>query len=145
MPYFSLQASAAIVVFMLTPVARLVISRIRRLNRSSAFGAMTRLASGPTDSKAEPEKLPLRGCATALFFTPLWQALIRSAAWKRLSHLPRIMSICICMLSSISPTTSSTAPSAGSNFASKKANISKASTEFFASAISGTKTSKSRI
>jgi hypothetical protein len=34
-----------------------VISWIRRLKRSSAFGAMARLASGPFSSEAEPEKL----------------------------------------------------------------------------------------
>src|SRR6266567_3711386 len=40
-------ASSSIVVSMLTPLARRVISRTRRLNRSKAFGAMARLTSGP--------------------------------------------------------------------------------------------------
>src|SRR5215467_9582267 len=43
---------------MLTPFARRVISRTRCLNRSRAFGAMTRLTSGPA-VKLNPRKLPL--------------------------------------------------------------------------------------
>src|SRR5437016_741496 len=39
-------ASSSIVVSMLTPFARRVISRIRCLNRSKALGAITRLTSG---------------------------------------------------------------------------------------------------
>ena len=38
-----------------TPFARRAISRIRRLNRSKAFGAMTRLTSGPA-VKLNPER-----------------------------------------------------------------------------------------
>ena len=38
-----LTASSSIVVLMLTPLALRVISRIRRLNRSGAFGAIVRL------------------------------------------------------------------------------------------------------
>src|SRR5262245_57564839 len=51
---------------MLTPFARRVISRIRRLNRSRAFGAMTRLTSGPA-VKLNPRNFRSCGRATALF------------------------------------------------------------------------------
>jgi hypothetical protein len=40
-------ASSPIVVSILMPLALRVISLIRRLNRSKAFGAMTRFTSGP--------------------------------------------------------------------------------------------------
>jgi hypothetical protein len=40
-------ASSAIVVSMLTPLARRVVSRIRCLNCFRAFGAIMRLISGP--------------------------------------------------------------------------------------------------
>src|SRR5450759_4993616 len=45
-------ASSSIVVFMLTPFARPVISRIRCLDRSTAFGAMTRFAAVLKDRHA---------------------------------------------------------------------------------------------
>ena len=51
-------ANASIVVSMLTPLARRVISRIRCLNRSKAFDAMTRLTSGPV-VKLNPRTLAL--------------------------------------------------------------------------------------
>jgi hypothetical protein len=51
---------------MLTPLARRVISRIRRLNRSKAFGATTRLTSGPA-VKLKPRNFRSYGFATALF------------------------------------------------------------------------------
>src|SRR5207253_4352057 len=50
-------ASSSIVVSMLTPLARRVISRTRRLNRSRALGAMARLTSGPA-VKLNPRNLP---------------------------------------------------------------------------------------
>src|ERR1035438_10318740 len=59
-------ASSSIVVSMLTPFARRVISRIRRLNRSKAFGAITRLTSGPA-VKLNPRNFRSCGRATALF------------------------------------------------------------------------------
>src|SRR5438094_3431523 len=59
-------ASSAIVVSMLTPFARRVISRILALNRSRAFGAMTRLTSGPA-VKLNPRNFRSCGRATALF------------------------------------------------------------------------------
>ena len=40
-------ASSPTVALMLTPLALRVISRIRRFNRSSDFGAIVRLMSGP--------------------------------------------------------------------------------------------------
>src|SRR5450759_2137494 len=49
-------ANASMVAAMLTPLARRVISRIRCLNRSKAFDAITRWTSGPV-VKAESEKL----------------------------------------------------------------------------------------
>src|SRR5450759_5238679 len=51
---------------MLTPFARPVISRIRDLNRSKAFGAITRLTSGPA-VKLKPRNFRSCGRATALF------------------------------------------------------------------------------
>src|ERR1039458_10477350 len=51
---------------MLTPFARPVISRIRCLNRSKAFGAMARLTSGPA-VKLNPRNFRSCGRATALF------------------------------------------------------------------------------
>jgi hypothetical protein len=53
-------------VSMLTPLARRVISRIRRLNRSKALRAITRLTSGPT-VKLNPRNFRSCGRATALF------------------------------------------------------------------------------
>src|SRR6516162_6635353 len=49
-------ASSSIVVFMLTPFARPVISRIRRLNRSKAFGAITRISN---ETMTPPLQLPV--------------------------------------------------------------------------------------
>jgi hypothetical protein len=68
---------------MLTPLARRVISRTRRLNRSRGFGAMTRLTS--TSGKAESEKLPfLRPCYRTLCLMHLELAAPRkSALWKK--------------------------------------------------------------
>ena len=51
---------------MLTPFARRVISRIRCLNRSKTFGAITRLTSGPA-VKLNPRNFRSCGRATALF------------------------------------------------------------------------------
>src|SRR5262250_1751563 len=51
---------------MLTPFARRVISRIRCLKRSKAFGAMVRLISGPS-LKLNPRNFRCCGRATALF------------------------------------------------------------------------------
>src|ERR1700746_3917025 len=51
---------------MLTPLALRVISRIRRLNRSSDFGAIVRLMSGPA-VKLNPRNFRSCGRATALF------------------------------------------------------------------------------
>jgi hypothetical protein len=59
-------ASSAIVVSMLTPLARRVVSRIRCLNRSRAFGAIMRLTSGPA-LKLNPRNFRSCGRATALF------------------------------------------------------------------------------
>src|SRR5438105_6136031 len=58
-------ASSAIVVSMLTPLARRVVSRIRCLNRAKAFGAMARLTSGPA-VKLNPRNFRSCGRATAL-------------------------------------------------------------------------------
>ena len=44
---------------MLTPLARRVVSRIRCLNRSKAFGAIMRLISGPV-LKLNPRSLPVK-------------------------------------------------------------------------------------
>jgi hypothetical protein len=75
---------------MLTPFARRVISRIRRLNRSKALGAITRLTSGPA-VKAEPEKLPfLRSCHRTLRLIHLELELLRDELRNALHHpLPR--------------------------------------------------------
>src|SRR6266566_7688954 len=51
---------------MLTPLALRVISRIRCLNRSSDFGAIVRLMSGPA-VKLNPRNFRSCGRATALF------------------------------------------------------------------------------
>src|ERR1700704_6366734 len=51
---------------MLTPLALRVISRIRCLNRSSDFGAIVRLMSGPA-AKLNPRNFRSCGRATALF------------------------------------------------------------------------------
>ena len=51
---------------MLTLLARRVISRIRRLNRSRAFGAIARFTSGPA-VKLNPRNFRSCGRATALF------------------------------------------------------------------------------
>src|SRR5205809_7569472 len=51
---------------MLTPLARRVVSRIRCLNRSRAFGAIMRLTSGPA-LKLNPRNFRSCGRATALF------------------------------------------------------------------------------
>jgi hypothetical protein len=59
-------ANSSMVVFMLTLLALRVISRIRCLNRSRAFGAMTRLTSGPA-VKLNPRNFRSCGRATALF------------------------------------------------------------------------------
>src|SRR5437660_1377099 len=53
---------------MLTPLALRVISRIRCLNRSSDFGAIVRLMSGPA-VKLNPRNFRSCGRATALFIT----------------------------------------------------------------------------
>src|SRR5262250_1390194 len=60
------------VVSMLTPFARRVISRTRLLKRSKAFGATTRWTSGPS-VKLNPRNFRSCGRATALFvsFTEL--------------------------------------------------------------------------
>ena len=55
-----------IAVLMLTPLAFRVISRIRCLNRSSDFGAIVRLMSGPA-VKLNPRNFRSCGRATALF------------------------------------------------------------------------------
>ena len=83
-------ANASIVVFMLTPLARRVISRIRRLNRSSAFGAMTRLTSGPA-LKLNPRNFRSCGRATALFASFTFEPeLLRDELRNALHHpLPR--------------------------------------------------------
>jgi hypothetical protein len=59
-------ANSSIVVFMLTPLALRVISRIRCLNRSRDFGAIVRLMSGPAE-KLNPRNFRSCGRATALF------------------------------------------------------------------------------
>ena len=59
-------ANSPTVVLMLTPLAFRVISRIRRLNRSSDFGAIVRLMSGPA-VKLNPRNFRSCGRATALF------------------------------------------------------------------------------
>ena len=59
-------ANSSIVVLMLTPLALRVISRVRCLNRSSDFGAIVRLMSGPT-VKLKPRNFRSCGRATALF------------------------------------------------------------------------------
>src|SRR5260370_37649216 len=59
-------ASSSIVVFMLPPLALRVVSRIRCLNRSSDFGAIVRLMSGPA-VKLNPRNFRSCGRATALF------------------------------------------------------------------------------
>jgi len=51
---------------MLTPFARRVISRTRRLKRPRAFGAIARLTSGPS-VKLNPRNFRCCGLATALF------------------------------------------------------------------------------
>jgi hypothetical protein len=51
---------------MLTPLALRVISRIRRLNGSSDFGAILRLMSGPA-VRLNPRNFRSCGRATALF------------------------------------------------------------------------------
>jgi hypothetical protein len=51
---------------MLTPFARRVISRTRRLKRAKAFGAIARLISGPS-VKLNPRNFRSCGRATALF------------------------------------------------------------------------------
>jgi hypothetical protein len=51
---------------MLTPFARRVISRIRRLKRAKAFGAIARLTTGPS-VKLNPRNFRTCGRATALF------------------------------------------------------------------------------
>src|SRR5437660_7553936 len=51
---------------MLTPLALRVVSRIRCLNRSSDFGAIVRLMSGPA-VKLNPRNFRSCGRATALF------------------------------------------------------------------------------
>src|SRR5450631_1779888 len=51
---------------MLTPLALRVVSRIRCLNRSSDFGAIVRLMSGPA-VKLNPRNFRSCGGATALF------------------------------------------------------------------------------
>jgi hypothetical protein len=58
-------ANSSIVVLMLTPLALRVMSRIRRLNRSSNFGAIVRLMSGST-VKLNPRNFRSCGRATAL-------------------------------------------------------------------------------
>src|SRR6266700_7815380 len=74
------------VVLMLTPLACRVISRIRRLNRSKTFGAMTRLSSGP-GSKAEPEKLSLLwSCHCALRLIYLELEFVRDESRNALHH-----------------------------------------------------------
>jgi hypothetical protein len=47
-------ASSSIVVSMLTPVARRVMSRILALNRARAFGAIVRVTFGPPASRFRP-------------------------------------------------------------------------------------------
>src|ERR1019366_6459081 len=59
-------ANASMVAAMLTPLARRVISRIRCLNRSKAFDAITRWTSGPV-VKLNPRNFRSCGRATALF------------------------------------------------------------------------------
>src|SRR5438105_8722149 len=83
-------ASSSIVVFMLTPFARPVISRIFRLNRSTAFGAITRLTSGPA-VKLNPRNFRSCGRATALFASfYLELELLRDELRDALHHpLPR--------------------------------------------------------
>jgi hypothetical protein len=54
------------VVSMLTPFARRVISRTRRLKRTKDFGAIARLTSGPS-VKLNPRNFRCCGLATALF------------------------------------------------------------------------------
>src|ERR1700694_4329014 len=75
---------------MLTPFARRVISRIRCLNRSKAFGAMAPLPPGPR-RKAEPEKLPfLRSCHRTLSLIYLELELLCDESRNALHHpLPR--------------------------------------------------------
>jgi len=58
-------ASSSIVVSMLTPLARRVISRTRRLKRAKDFGAIARLISGPS-VKLNPRNFRSCGLATAL-------------------------------------------------------------------------------
>src|SRR5713101_5159086 len=67
-------ASSSIVVSMLTPFARRVISRTRRLNRSKAFGAITRLTSGPA-VKLNPRNF--RACGRTLRLIHLELELLR--------------------------------------------------------------------
>src|SRR5438874_76746 len=75
---------------MLTPFARPVISRIFRLNRSTAFGAITRLTLR-TSRKAEPQKLPLlRSCHRTLRLIYLELELLCDELRDALHHpLPR--------------------------------------------------------
>src|SRR5580658_3012080 len=83
-------ASSSIVAFMLTPFARRVISRIRRLNRSRAFGAITRLTSGPA-LKLNPRNFrSLRSRHRALCLVYLELELLRDESRNALHHpLPR--------------------------------------------------------
>jgi hypothetical protein len=59
-------ANASMVASLLTPLARRVISRIRRLNRSKACDAITRWTFGPV-VKLNPRNFRSCGRATALF------------------------------------------------------------------------------
>jgi hypothetical protein len=59
------EANSSMVVFMLTLLALRVISRIRCLNRSRAFGAMTHLTSEPA-VKLNPRNFRSCGRATAV-------------------------------------------------------------------------------
>src|ERR1017187_6303552 len=86
-------ASSSIVVSMLTPFARRVISRIRRLNRSKAFGAITRLTSGPA-VKLNPRNAVahpfLRSCHRTLRLIYLELELLRDELRDAFHHpLPR--------------------------------------------------------
>jgi len=72
------------VVLMLTPLACRVISRIRRLNRSKAFGATFNLWTG---GKAESEKLSLLwSCHCALRLIYLELEFVRDESRNALHH-----------------------------------------------------------
>src|SRR5437773_1955716 len=84
-------ASSAIVVSMLTPFARRVISRIRCLNRSKALGAITRLTSGPA-VKLNPRNSFLRSRHRTLRLIHLELEFLRDELRDALHHpLPRLL------------------------------------------------------